>query len=263
MTAPAGVVSPIESPIELVIFDCDGVLVDSERICVKVDARITAELGCAFTEAEIIEKFVGSSDEVYTAAVAERLGRTLEEGWRLPYEHLYEEAFAAELTAVDGIGEILDRLTRSATPFCVASNGRHQDIRRSFGLTSLARHFTDDRIFSATDVPRGKPAPDLFLHAARSLGVAPERCVVVEDSPYGVQAARAAGMRVLGYCGGLSRAARLEEAGAVVFDDMSALQGLLDIQDLSDVPGALDIPGQSDAAGVRGASGLQRAAGQH
>ncbi|MEU8892636.1 HAD family hydrolase [Streptomyces sp. NPDC048442] len=233
MTVSAGVVGPIE----LVIFDCDGVLVDSERICVKVDARITADLGCAFTEAEIIEKFVGSSDEVYTAAIAERLGRTLEEGWRQPYEHLYEEAFAAELTAVDGIGEILDRLGRSATPFCVASNGRHQDIRRSFGLTSLTRHFTGDRIFSATDVPLGKPAPDLFLHAARSLGVAPERCVVVEDSPYGVQAAHAAGMRALGYCGGLSRAARLEAAGAVVFDDMGALPALLGIPGLLDTVG--------------------------
>ncbi|MGW7413372.1 HAD family hydrolase [Streptomyces sp. NPDC054863] len=238
MTAPAGVVSPIE----LVIFDCDGVLVDSERICVKVDAMITADLGCAFTEAEIMEKFVGSSDEVYTAAIAERLGRTLEEGWRQPYEHLYEEAFAAELTAVDGIDGILDRLTRSATPFCVASNGRHQDIRRSFGLTSLARHFTDDRIFSATDVPRGKPAPDLFLHAARSLGVAPERCVVVEDSPYGVQAARAAGMRAFGYCGGLSRAARLEGAGAIVFDDMRTLPTLLGI------PGLLDTVGTQETA---------------
>ncbi|MCX5205159.1 HAD family hydrolase [Streptomyces sp. NBC_00237] len=207
------------------IFDCDGVLVDSERLCVQVDARITADLGCPFSEAEILEKFVGSSHEVYTAAIEERLGRRLEAGWLDAYEHLYLAAFEAELVAVDGIADVLTRL--GATPFCVASNGRHQDIRRSLGLTSLAHHFDDSRIFSATDVALGKPAPDLFLHAARSLGVPPERCAVIEDSPYGVQAARAAGMRAFGYCGGLTRAERLAGPGTVVFDDMGALPELL------------------------------------
>ncbi|MGW2558318.1 HAD family hydrolase [Streptomyces sp. NPDC001514] len=210
-------------PVELVIFDCDGVLVDSERICVKVDAVIMADLGCAFTEAEIIERFVGSSTEVYTAAVEERLGRRLEKNWQQRYEHLYQEAFAAELTAVDGIAEALDSLT---APFCVASNGDHAGILHSLALTALSERF-DGRIFSATDVPRGKPAPDLFLHAARSMGVDPDRCAVVEDSAYGIQAARAAGMRAFGYCGGLTPAARLEGPGTVVFDDMRALPSLL------------------------------------
>ncbi|MFE7775886.1 HAD family hydrolase [Streptomyces sp. NPDC057445] len=210
-------------PVELVIFDCDGVLVDSERICVKVDAVITAELGCAFTEAEIVELFVGSSTEVYTAEIEKRLGRHLEQGWQRKYEHLYQEAFAAELTAVDGIQEALDLLT---APFCVASNGDHDGIRHSLKLTGLSERF-EGRVFSATDVSRGKPAPDLFLHAARSLGIDPSRCAVVEDSAYGVQAARAAGMRAFGYCGGPTPAARPAGPGTVVFDDMRALPELL------------------------------------
>ncbi|MFJ7420313.1 HAD family hydrolase [Streptomyces uncialis] len=212
-----------QTPVELVIFDCDGVLVDSERICIKVDAMIMADLGCAFTEAEIIERFVGSSTEVYTAAVEERLGRSLEKGWQQQYEHLYDAAFEAELTAVDGIVEVLGRLTSAV---CVASNGDHAGIRRSLAIADLTGHF-EDRIFSATDVRRGKPAPDLFQHAARSMGVRPERCAVIEDSAYGVQAARAAGMRAFGYCGGLTPASRLEGAGTVVFDDMRSLPELL------------------------------------
>ncbi|MGW5277805.1 HAD family hydrolase [Streptomyces sp. NPDC004044] len=212
-----------QNAVELVIFDCDGVLVDSERICVKVDAVITADLGCTFTEAEIIERFVGSSDEVYTAAVEERLGRRLEKNWQRRYEHLYRAAFAAELIVVDGITEVLHSLT---TPICVASNGSHDDIRQSLQITSLSDYFKT-HIFSAADVPSGKPAPDLFLHAARSMGVEPARCAVIEDSAYGVQAARAAGMRAFGYCGGLTPASRLEGPGTVVFESMHDLPALL------------------------------------
>ncbi|MGW3644414.1 HAD family hydrolase [Streptomyces sp. NPDC005143] len=212
-----------QNAVELVIFDCDGVLVDSKRICVKVDATITADLGCTFTEAEIIERFVGSSDEVYTAAVEERLGRRLEKNWQRRYEHLYRAAFAAELTVVDGITEVLNSLT---TPICVASNGSHDDIRQSLQITSLSDYFKT-HIFSAADVPSGKPAPDLFLHAARSMGVEPAQCAVIEDSAYGVQAARAAGMRAYGYCGGLTPASRLEGPDTVVFENMHDLPALL------------------------------------
>jgi HAD superfamily hydrolase (TIGR01509 family) len=209
--------------VELVIFDCDGVLVDSERICVEVDARVMADLGCTFTEAEIVERFVGSSHEVFTAAVEERLGRRLAKDWRLAYEPWYDKALLAGLTAVDGITEALSALT---TPSCVASNGAHASIRQSLRTTALTDHFAD-RVFSAEDVPTGKPAPDLFLHAARSMGVDPARCVVVEDSAYGIQAARAAGMRSFGYCGGLTPAARLAGRDTTVFDDMRTLPDLL------------------------------------
>ncbi|MGN9796109.1 HAD family hydrolase [Streptomyces sp. OZ13] len=211
------------SGVELVIFDCDGVLVDSERICVEVDAVIMADLGCVFSEAEIVERFVGSSTEVYTAAVEERLGRRLEKGWQQKYEHLYEAAFATGLTAVDGVTDALDALTAAV---CVASNGDHAGIRRSLDIVALSDRF-EGRIFSAADVARGKPAPDLFLHAARCLGVEPGACAVIEDSAYGVEAARAAGMRAFGYCGGLTPASRLAGPGTIVFDDMRDLPGLL------------------------------------
>lgn len=211
------------SGVELVIFDCDGVLVDSERTCVEVDQVIMADLGCAFTEAEIVERFVGSSTEVYTAAVEERLGRRLEEGWHRKYEHLYEAAFVTGLTAVDGVTEALAALTAAV---CVASNGDHAGIRRSLDIVALSDRF-EGRIFSAADVARGKPAPDLFLHAARCLGVEPGACAVIEDSAYGVEAARAAGMRAFGYCGGLTPASRLAGPGTIVFDDMRDLPGLL------------------------------------
>ncbi|MFJ9032249.1 HAD family hydrolase [Streptomyces sp. NPDC102274] len=210
-------------PFELVIFDCDGVLVDSERISIRIDAQVFAALGCHFTEEEIIATFVGSSGEVFDAAVEARLGRPLEPGWHRAYEHLYQEAFDAELTAVDGITEALEALD---IPFCLASNGGHDGIRRNLTITGLYDHF-EGRIFSAADVARGKPAPDLFLHAARTLGVDPARCAVVEDSPYGVEAARAAGMRAFGYAGGLTAPHRLTGPGAVVFDDMRDLAGLL------------------------------------
>ncbi|MFI6285866.1 HAD family hydrolase [Streptomyces sp. NPDC051018] len=217
------------NPVELVIFDCDGVLVDSEPIYVEVDAVIMADMGVPFTEAEIIEHFVGSSTETYTAIVEERLGRPLEKGWHQPYEHLYEAAFLDRLTEVDGITETLARLT---TPFCLASNSTHDSIRRSLEITALTPHF-EGRVFSATDVPRGKPAPDLFLHAAATLGVAPADCAVVEDSPYGVQAARAAGMRVFGYAGGLIPATRLQGPNTVIFDDMRSLPDLLTARSLA------------------------------
>ncbi|GGW25596.1 HAD family hydrolase [Streptomyces xantholiticus] len=213
--------------LDLVIFDCDGVLVDSERICVEVDAVIMADLGVSFTEAEIVELFVGSSAEVFTAVVEERLGRPLERGWQRKYEHLYDAALADRLTAVDGVTQALADLT---VPVCAASNGDRDGIHRSLRIAALSDHF-EGRVFSAADVPRGKPAPDLFLHAARSMGADPARCAVIEDSAYGVQAARAAGMRAFGYCGGLTPAARLAGPGTVVFDDMRELPGLLAARD--------------------------------
>ncbi|WP_299535589.1 HAD family phosphatase [uncultured Streptomyces sp.] len=211
------------NPVDLVIFDCDGTLIDSERIYTEVDALVLADLGCVLTEAEIVERLVGSSAEVFRAVVEERLGRPLAEDWELPYTHLYREALATRLKPVDGIPALLESLT---VPVCVASNGSHASIARNLATTALARHF-DGRVFSAADVARGKPAPDLFLHAARTMGADPARCVVIEDSAYGVEAARAAGMRSFGYAGGLTPAARLEGTDTVVFHDMRELAALL------------------------------------
>jgi HAD superfamily hydrolase (TIGR01509 family) len=208
---------------QLVIFDCDGVLVDSERIAVRVDAIVLADLGWPLSEAEIIERFVGRSEEHIVREIEAHLGHHLAKNWEDAYQHMYTEAFATELKVVDGVVEALDRIT---TAMCVASSGSHDKIRRSLGLTGLYERF-EGRIFSASEVAKGKPAPDVFLHAARCLGVPPARCAVVEDSRYGVEAARAAGMAVFGYAGGVTPAHRLEGPGTVVFHDMRALPGLL------------------------------------
>ena len=213
----------MSAPISLVIFDCDGVLVDTERIAVRIDVLVLAELGWKLSEAEVIERFMGKSDDAMTREIEAHTGRKLPESWEAPFRHLYREAFAAELTPVPGVVEALDAIT---LPTCVASSGTHEKIRYTLGLTGLYDRFAG-RIFSVDDVRRGKPAPDLFLHAASRMGAAPERCVVVEDSPYGVQAARAAGMRAFGYAGGLIPRRALEGPNTVLFDDMRDLPRLL------------------------------------
>jgi HAD superfamily hydrolase (TIGR01509 family) len=210
------------TPLELVIFDCDGVLVDSERIAVRVQVQVGAELGWPLTEDEIIEKFVGRSNGSIGELIDARLpGRSTV--WQERFEQLHRDAVDTGLVAVDGIHEALAALT---LPSCVASSGSHEKMRHTLGHTGIYSHF-EGRIFSASEVAHGKPAPDLFLHAARRMGVEPSACVVVEDSKYGIQAARSAGMRSLGYAGGLTPAHWLEGPDTVVFDDMRKLPTLL------------------------------------
>jgi len=213
---------------ELVIFDCDGVLVDSERIAIRVDAVMLERLGWPLTEAEIIERFVGRPHDFMVAEIEAQLGRPLPAGWEEEFRPLYEEAFTADLVAVDGIAEVLDHLAaeRPDLPICVASSSSHRSIRRSLELTGLRHHF-DDRISSVEDVTHGKPAPDVFLHAAARMGFEPSVCAVVEDSAHGVTAARAAGMKVFGYGGGVTPAERLVGPDTVVFRDMRDLPALL------------------------------------
>ena len=208
---------------ELVIFDCDGVLIDSERVAIKVDVLVLGELGWPLSEAEVIERFVGRSDRDNRAAIEAHLGRELPAGWDEAVERRYREAFAAELAPVDGVVEALDRITLAT---CIASSGTHDHLRYTLGLTGLYDRFAG-RIFSAEDVAKGKPAPDLFLHAAERMAVEPDRCIVVEDSRFGVQAARAAGMRVLAFAGGLSCADVLEGPNTTVFEDMRELPALV------------------------------------
>jgi HAD superfamily hydrolase (TIGR01509 family) len=209
--------------LELVIFDCDGVLVDSERLAVREEAAVLAELGWPLSQAEVIERFMGRSQAFMVRAVLDRLGGRLPDDWQERLDRRYRAAFEAELTPVDGIVEALDRI---ATATCVASGGSHAKLRHTLGLTGLYERFAG-RIFSATEVADGKPAPDLFLHAAARLGADPAACAVVEDSRYGVQAARAAGMRAFGYTGGLTPPDRLAGPGTVLFDDMRRLPDLL------------------------------------
>ncbi|KZC96518.1 MULTISPECIES: HAD family hydrolase [Clavibacter] len=209
--------------LDLVIFDCDGVLVDSEVLAVEVDKRILAELGWHLSTAEIVDRFLGTSARSFQAQVEAHLGITMAPDWEERYRPWFVEAFEAELRAVPGIEDALDAIT---VPTCVASSGSHEKIRTTLGLTGLLGRF-EGRIHSSSEVAHGKPAPDIFLHAAARMGAAPERAVVIEDSKYGVRAARAAGMRAFGYAGGLTPAAWLEQEGAIVFTDMAELPALL------------------------------------
>jgi HAD superfamily hydrolase (TIGR01509 family) len=210
-------------PFELVILDCDGVLVDSERLAIQVDVRVLAELGWPLSEQEVIDRFVGRSHEVMVAEIEAHLGRRLADGGEDPFQARYRQAFAAGLTPVDGVVEALEQI---AIPTCVASSGSHAKMRYTLGLTGLYDRFAG-RIFSASEVARGKPAPDLFLYAAGRMGADPAACAVVEDSRYGVEAARAAGMLALGFAGGVTAAEKLCGPGTVVFRHMRELPELL------------------------------------
>ncbi len=211
-------------PVELVIFDCDGVLVNSERLAVRVDAHVLASLGWPISEEEIVRRFVGRSDAYMRGVVEKHIGRELDEDWDAEFTDLYRETFERELRPVDGVVDALDAID---LPTCIASSGSHRKMRFTLGLTDLWERF-DGRIFSGDEVENGKPAPDLFLHAAGQMGVAAEACAVVEDSRFGVQAAVAGGMRALGYAGGLTSAETLRAAGAhTVFDDMHRLPRLV------------------------------------
>ncbi|APU38760.1 HAD family hydrolase [Streptomyces sp. TN58] len=210
-------------PIELVIFDCDGVLVDTERVATRVQVALGAELGWPLTEGDVIDLFIGRSNASVREQVAARLGEGTADVWAKRFERLHREAVDAGLAPVEGLPEALDAIT---LPTCVASSGSHEKMRHTLGRTGLYDRFVG-RIYSATEVARGKPAPDLFLYAAQRMGVDPGSCVVVEDSRPGVEAARAAGMRAFGFGGGMTPPERLEGPGTRVFHDMRDLPALL------------------------------------
>jgi len=210
------------SSYDLVIFDCDGVLVDSERLTVHEEARMLTELGWPVTADEVVGLFMGLSLTTELEMVADRLGPAAAEKFEQDLVPRLTAIFDAELTPVDGIPALLDALAQKGVPTCVASSGLPDGIRRKLDRTGLREHF-GDRISSASEVEHGKPAPDLFLLAAGRMGVTPARAAVVEDSVPGVQAGVAAGMAVYGFAGGLARAEDLHAAGAVVFDAMAEL----------------------------------------
>jgi HAD superfamily hydrolase (TIGR01509 family) len=187
-------------PVEMVVFDCDGVLVDSERIAARVTSTILTAFGWPLDEREVVDRFVGCTDEYFCAEVERHLGAVLPTSWAADLEAATTAAFGRELAPVAGVEQVLDAVETLGLRSCVASNGSRKKIGRSLTLTGLWERF-GGRVFSAEDVARGKPAPDLYEHAAAMMGVAPRRCIVVEDSPRGIEAALAAGMRVIGYAG--------------------------------------------------------------
>jgi HAD superfamily hydrolase (TIGR01509 family) len=213
----------VASTYKLVIFDCDGVLVDSEPLALRIDVQMCADLGWPLSEEEIAARFVGRTHEYMMGELAAHIDRPVPVETQTRFAGEYRALLAAELRPVDGIVAALDQIDLRT---CVASSGGHDKMRFTLGLTGLYERF-EGRIFSASEVAHGKPAPDLFLHAARSLGVEPADCAVVEDSQYGVEAARAAGMAAFGYTGGVIPAERLEGPDTVLFGDMRELPGLL------------------------------------
>lgn len=211
-------------PPELVIFDCDGVLVDSEVLVIEIERQMLAELGVEMTAEEINRRFTGRSDAAMHAELGRELGIDLGGEFSVRRTERVWAAFDTSLRPVVGMTELLEGL---ALPRCVASSSVPARIERSLTVTGLIDHF-GGRLYSATMVERGKPAPDLFLFAARRCGVPPDRCLVVEDSPYGVAGAVAAGMRAIGFTAAghnlADAAERLAAAGAeTVVDRASAL----------------------------------------
>jgi HAD superfamily hydrolase (TIGR01509 family) len=207
----------------LVIFDCDGVLVDSEVITSRVFAGMLNELGIPATVDEVFDKFVGRTMAYCLEVIAGMLGREVPAGFAQQYYARTALALKSDLKMVPGIESALDEI---GLPYCVASNGSHEKMQTTLGITGLLPRF-QGKLFSVTEVARGKPFPDVFLYAAAQSGVAPSACAVVEDTPTGVTAGVAAGMTVYGYCAH-TPVRRLIEAGAhYTFDRMSDLPDLL------------------------------------
>jgi HAD superfamily hydrolase (TIGR01509 family) len=199
----------------LVIFDCDGVLVDGEGLAVAIDVKAIGALGWPITGAEVIQRHLGKSTADVLADIEAHLGRPVSAGWEEAWDAEYRRVFDEQLEAVPGIAEAIKIIAAEGFQTCVASSGSHAKMRRTLGKTGLWDFF-DGRIFSASEVERGKPEPDLFLYAAAQVGRIPARCVVVEDSQHGVAAAKAAGMKAIGFAGGITPVAHLAAADLVV-----------------------------------------------
>jgi HAD superfamily hydrolase (TIGR01509 family) len=204
---------------DLVIFDCDGVLIDSELLTIGVEVALLAEAGIAITGDEIVERYVGISMAAMIADLEARFGRPLGDDFAARHASRVKTVFERELRAMPGIGDALDGLPGK---ICVASSSSPERLRHTLGIAGLYERF-HPHVFSATMVARGKPAPDLFLHAAERMDAAPRRCVVIEDSLPGIEAAVAAGMTAIGFTGGShcrnGHGARLAAAGAAAVVD--------------------------------------------
>ena len=199
---------------DLIIFDCDGVLVDSEIISFEAEAGMLAEIGIPLTVRDLLARFLGTSSASMFATIERENGVELPPDFAERAALRTLQAFDRRLRPIPGIAELLADLPNRK---CVASSSEPKRIRHSLTLAGILHHF-DPHIFSANQVKRGKPAPDLFLLAAESMDAAPARCLVIEDSVAGVTAARAAGMAVLGFTGGShcldGHAEKLRAAGA-------------------------------------------------
>ncbi|MEJ7876479.1 MAG: HAD family hydrolase [Solirubrobacterales bacterium] len=209
--------------ISLVIFDCDGVLVDSEPISCRIMAEALGAEGLPYTTEECMRDYMGRAWEDSLQIIERKLGHPPTAGFTEGFRARRDAALSEEVTAIDGVRDAIEAIDAER---CVASSGTRSKIRLTLGVTGLLPFF-EERIFSATEVDRGKPAPDLFLHAARTMGHEPKRCAVVEDTPVGIKAAGAAGMRALGYVDNAPREALEAEGAAHTFTNMRDLPALL------------------------------------
>lgn len=223
---PAAVKMPRRrNKLRLVIFDCDGVLVDSEPISNAILASALTDLGWSMDVHETATRFVGVNLTDISAAVSERIGRPLPAAWRDELQARITIALGERAGPISGALDALSGVSALGLPWRVASNSSHAEMRVKFarlGLTDLVA----GRVHSFEDVAQGKPAPDLFLAAAAAEGVSPAECVVIEDSVTGVRAAVAAGMDCLGFAPH-SDGARLRAAGAVPFTSMAELPSII------------------------------------
>jgi HAD superfamily hydrolase (TIGR01509 family) len=211
---------------KLVIFDCDGVLVDSEVISNEVLARMLTQEGLPTMLSEARRACQGLLLTDVRDRAQARLGRPFPPDWVAEYEHERDEAFRRELKPVDGAAEAVQRVKTAGMKVCVASQGQMAKTRLTLGLTGLRDLFPPGALFSAYDVPRPKPDPALFRHAAATMGVQPSACTVIEDTPSGVTAAVAAGMRAIGYAADSDEHA-LRDAGAEIIRSLDSLPELL------------------------------------
>lgn len=214
--------------LDLIIFDCDGVLVDSEVISCRAHAEMLTRHGYPITSDQVLKRFLGVSDREARRAIETETGRKLPDDFESQVKQATLQFYADDLRAISHVGAALAAIS---LPKCVASSGTPEKIRHGLGCAGLY-DLLSPHIFSASQVQRGKPAPDLFLFAAQQMKAVPQRCIVIEDSVAGVTGARAAGMAVLGFYGGshcqAGYAETLQAAGAATtFDDMRQLPALI------------------------------------
>jgi HAD superfamily hydrolase (TIGR01509 family) len=206
---------------KLIIFDCDGVLVDSETITNQILVDYINEFGTDLSLESALELFRGGALADCISYVDTTYGIKLPEEFSTNFRQRMKVAFEKELTAVEGIKELLNSLDQAV---CVASNGPLEKMETTLKVTGLKKYFGEN-IYSAYQINKWKPEPDLFLHAANKMGVSPEDSVVIEDSPRGVEAARLAGMRVYGF-DVYGKTDELKNEGAVVFKKLVDLIGV-------------------------------------
>lgn len=197
---------------ELVIFDCDGVLIDSELISAQTLITLLSDLGIDIDSAFVRQHFLGRSFPTVARFVDDRFAVKLPDSFEKDYRQQLLVNFETDLRLMKGVGNVLDQL---CVPYCLATSSSPERTERALRLTGVFERF-ENRIFTASEVVHGKPAPDLFLHAARRMQILPERCLVIEDSIVGLQAGVAAGMPVLRFTGGSHLADLRDEASNIV-----------------------------------------------